>query len=654
MSEGGATAAIYGLIRDGQHEVCIPVLEAQLSIARKSRPALSLLGYCYYHAGYYDDAATVYESLSRLHPEQPAYKTYHVQSLFKKSAYTEATKLANEIDDPKQVARVANLKAAIAFDGDDTETCRAELEQHTEVEPSAVINLGCCLLKEARPEEARLVFTDAMHRLGYHAELAYNIALCYYRSKQFGPALKHLAEIIERGAREHPELFLSNKTERGVDCMNLAEVRSVGNSTVLKQTALIEAFNLKAAIEYAMKNPKGYHAALADMPPRSEEELDPVTLHNVALMLVDVNPVDSFHKLNFLLLSPSCPPETCGNLLMLYCKPEHAFYDLAADVLAANKRLVEKYLPRDTYDYVTALIMSHLSPEDAYLRLDILNNKHMESLRMLTRTIHGARAARDAEAVKQALLAYDDALELYVPILMSKAKIYWDIEHYNQVEQIFKAAAEHCSEHEAWRLNVAHVFFMQSLQTDEKYAEAIAYYEPIVRQHEPNLLECTAIVLANLCVAYIMTSQNEQAEELMRRIEQDEFDSEIVKLEARNFHLCIVNLVIGTLYCTKGNYAFGISRVMKSLEPFPKRLDSDTWFYAKRCFLSLIDQMTKRILSVGDETLEEINLFLDSVERHGKHVLAFFKQPSFDDVNGQTVSNEARVLKTAFLKLRGL
>ena len=32
------------------------------------------------------------------------------------------------------------------------------------------------------------------------------------------------------------------------------------------------------------------------------------------------------------------------------------------------------------------------------------------------------------------------------------------------------------------------------------------------------------------------------------------------------FHLCIVNLVIGTLYCAKGNYEFGISRIMKSLE----------------------------------------------------------------------------------------
>ena len=29
-------------------------------------------------------------------------------------------------------------------------------------------------------------------------------------------------------------------------------------------------------------------------------------------------------------------------------------------------------------------------------------------------------------------------------------------------------------------------------------------------------------MLANLCVAYIMTSQNEEAEELMRRVEKEE------------------------------------------------------------------------------------------------------------------------------------
>ncbi len=43
------------------------------------------------------------------------------------------------------------------------------------------------------------------------------------------------------------------------------------------------------------------------------------------------------------------------------------------------------------------------------------------------------------------------------------------------------------------------------------------------------------------------------------------------------FHLCIINLVIGTLYCAKGNYEFGVSRIIKSLEPYDKKLETDTW-----------------------------------------------------------------------------
>ena len=57
-------------------------------------------------------------------------------------------------------------------------------------------------------------------------------------------------------------------------------MRSVGNSALLHETALVEAFNLKAAIEYQLKNFEGAQEALTDMPPRAEEELDCVTLHN--------------------------------------------------------------------------------------------------------------------------------------------------------------------------------------------------------------------------------------------------------------------------------------------------------------------------------------------------------------------------------------
>ena len=41
-------------------------------------------------------------------------------------------------------------------------------------------------------------------------------------------------------------------TTEGID------VRSVGNTLTLHETALIEAFNLKAAIEYQLKNCKSF------------------------------------------------------------------------------------------------------------------------------------------------------------------------------------------------------------------------------------------------------------------------------------------------------------------------------------------------------------------------------------------------------------
>jgi hypothetical protein len=60
-----------------------------------------------------------------------------------------------------------------------------------------------------------------------------------------------------------------------------------------------------------------------------------------------------------------------------------------------------------------------------------------------------------------------------------------------------------------------------------------------------SILNVSAIVLANLCVSYIMTSQNEEAEELMRKIEKEEEQLAYEDPDKKVFHLCIVNLVIG-------------------------------------------------------------------------------------------------------------
>lgn len=131
------------------------------------------------------------------------------------------------------------------------------------------------------------------------------------------------------------------------------------------------------------------------------------------------------------------------------------------------------------------------------------------------------------------------------------------------------------------------------------------------------LLSITAILLANLCVSYIMISQNVDAEELMKCVEREEDRVGIEEPTKPTYHLCIVNLVIGTLYCSKANFNFGVSRIVKSLEPYQKKLGTDTWFYAKRCLMSLLETLSKHMLVLPDSSFNELLNFLDAIEIYG-------------------------------------
>lgn len=66
---------------------------------------------------------------------------------------------------------------------------------------------------------------------------------------------------------------------------------------------------------------------------------------------------------------------------------------------------------------------------------------------------------------------------------MAQAKIYWDLENYSQVEKIFRKSVEFCNESDIWKLNVAHVLFMQ----ENKFKEATGFYEPIVKKNYDNV-----------------------------------------------------------------------------------------------------------------------------------------------------------------------
>lgn len=641
VKDGEMTKVVYHHIMEQQYPEAVRILGNELQNFPTSRCALSLLGYCYYHMQDFANAASSYSQLTEACPDVDEYKIFHVQILMKAGAYDDASQVCSTIENTEYSERVMLLQAAISYEQDELQLARSILDQCSPQDEERQVFEGALLWKEKRFAEAMKFFTDAMNTAGYQADLAYNIGLCYYSMTQYGPALKHIAEIIERGVRDHPELSVGALSE-GVGGL---AARSVGNTGVLKETALIEAFNLKAAVEYMMKNQEAARDALNDMPPRDESELDAVTLHNQALFEMDDKPTEGFRKLNFLLHQHPSPPETFANLLLLYCK--YGYYDLAADILAENADLTYKCMNPQDYEFLDVLIMAQSAPEEAYRRFDELSAKHIEALRRGTKNIQDARRQRDQNAVKKYLNEFDEALSKYIPVLMGQAKIYWDLEHYSMVEKIFRQSAEFCSEDESWKLNVAHIFFMQ-----EKFKECIRYYEPFVRKHNDNLLGVTAIILANLCVAYVMTSANEEAEELMRLVEKEE--ERLGDNTKPVYHLCIINLVIGTLYCAKGNFEFGVSRIIKSLEPYERKIGVDTWYYAKRCFLALGESLGKNMILLNDEAFDDVIAFFDAASQVGKSIQTTISPLEAQDSPEakRTVAQEARLLKKFFLKMR--
>jgi len=95
---------------------------------------------------------------------------------------------------------------------------------------------------------------------------------------------------------------------------------------------------------------------------------------------------------------------------------------------------------------------------------------------------------------------------------MQQTKIYWDRDNFVQVEKIFRKSVEFCNDQDVWKLNVAHVLFMQ----ETKYKEAAGFYEPIVKKHYENVnivcfldivKDCKYALHNIICVALTLQEQ---------------------------------------------------------------------------------------------------------------------------------------------------
>jgi tetratricopeptide repeat protein 30 len=198
--------------------------------------------------------------------------------------------------------------------------------------------------------------------------------------------------------------------------------------------------------------------------------------------------------LNFLLSSPPFPPETFGNLLLLYVK--FGCHDLAADVMAENAALTYELLDAGAYDFLDATIMAQTSHEAAFAKFEALGGAQLDALRRLQRSAADARAARDAAALKAAVQAHRECLEALVPVLMGQAKLLWDRALYASAERLLRGAGECAGESDTWQLNLAHAVFMQ----EGRFADAASLYEPVVRKHWDSILDVTGACCACLLV----------------------------------------------------------------------------------------------------------------------------------------------------------
>ena len=634
IPDGQKTKAIYTMINEQRYDDAIKVLIYELQFCPKGKVS-SMLGYCYYMKGNFAQAARVYEELSYYYPDNDEYKFYTAQFYFKQGDYDSALRICNNISSQEYLGRLQTLIGYIKYETNDLIPALRVAQTMESQDASFIVLEAAIYLKQNRVEDALALFEKARAMYGNSCEIIYNVALAHFKNKEYDKCMHYIAEIIEKGTREHPELCVGLRGENSP---------TVPNSLALKESALTEAFNLKAAIEYNLKNLPNAKEALLDMPQRKEEDLDPVTLLNQALLFFDSNPSESFRKINFLLENPPFPDETFCNLLLLYAKYE--YFDLAADVLAENSELTFKFINPNDFEYIDALIFQNASLEDTIKRFEELGRKHLDSLKRVTRQIKEAQNDKDNALLQKTLKEYDDNLERYIPVLMAHAKIFWNKEDYVKVEQLLKASQDYCSINDTWRLNLAHVYFVQ-----EKYTEALAFYESIYHKNLETLLDIPAIIIANLCVACIMVNENEKAEEIIRFLEETE-NKEIEKTPSKNcYHLCIVNLVIGTLYCAKNNFEFGISRVIKSFDPLPKKISTDTWFYAKRCFLALLERLAKNMFVLQDKIITDILSFLIGCEEIGQEIKARIDPgQQFDEKNN--VMFEARLLRIMFIKLR--
>lgn len=212
IHSGDFTKTIYSLINEERYTDAISVL-CKIPESTNCRAGLSLLAYCYYQCQEYIEAANCYEQLCVLVPNEPEYKFAYAQSLFQTGLFEEALKITTTIEIPELKEKILQLQCAIRYFNEDYTGTQSLLAQRNPYHESTLNDEGCLLYQANVFDEALERFTAALQNGGFNSLIAYNIANCHYKRKENAQALNYIAEIVERGIRNYPELGIGAQIE---------------------------------------------------------------------------------------------------------------------------------------------------------------------------------------------------------------------------------------------------------------------------------------------------------------------------------------------------------------------------------------------------------------------------------------------------------
>jgi hypothetical protein len=132
--------------------------------------------------------------------------------------------------------------------------------------------------------------------------------------------------------------------------------------------------------------------------------------------------------------------------------------------------------------------------------------------------------------------------------------------------------------------------------------------------------------VAYYCASLVMAEENERAEEILHAVAQDKSRS------------LMINLVIGHLYCTRGNHIFGIDRIISAIKD-ESTLNPGTWLFCKQSLMSLLKVSISGIGPIlSDDFVERLMDFLLKVEAYGKNISIV--------ETGHTISHEAEFIRS--------